>query len=60
MSHEPFTAQVTYCKHKVSLNVPPVDAVLEKRLPPSEGAAKDAVVAVVPPRPRVKPVAAGC
>lgn len=38
----------------------PVDAVLEKRLLPREGAAKDAVVAVVPPKPSVKPVAAGC
>lgn len=48
--------------HKVRLyvSIPPVGAVLAKRLLPSEGAAKDAVVAVVPPRPRAKPVAAGC
>lgn len=38
----------------------PVGAALAKRLLPSVGAAKDAVVAVVPPRPRAKPVAAGC
>lgn len=34
--------------------------MLEKRLPPSDGPVKAAVVVVVPPRPSVKPVAAGC
>lgn len=38
----------------------PVDTVLENRLPPSDGAVKAAVVVVVPPRPSMKPVAAGC
>lgn len=36
--------------------IQPEDAVLEKRPPPSDGP----VAVVVPPRPRVKPVAAGC
>lgn len=31
-----------------------------KRLPPSDGPAAAAVVVVVPPRPRVKPMPAGC
>lgn len=44
----------------MSLCISPVDAVLEKRLPPSDEPVRAAVVAVVPPRPRVKPVAAGC
>lgn len=46
--------------HPKHVRFSPVGAVLEKRLAPSVGAAKDAVVAVAPPRPRVKPVAAGC
>lgn len=37
-----------------------VEAVLEKRLPPSDGTVDAAVVVVVAPRPRVKPVPAGC
>lgn len=34
--------------------------MLEKRLPPSEGTVEAAVEVVVPARPRVKPVPAGC
>lgn len=34
--------------------------VLEKQLNPSDGTVEPAVEMVVPPRPRVKPVAAGC
>lgn len=37
-----------------------MEAVLEKRLPPSDGPVEAAAVVVVPPRPRVKPVTAGC
>lgn len=47
-------------KLRPSVSISPVDTVLEKRLPPSVGPVEAAVVAVEPPRPRVKPVAAGC
>ncbi len=47
-------------KLKPSVYISPADAVLEKRPPPSDKPVEDAVVAVVPPSPRVKAVAAGC
>lgn len=49
--------------HKLRLYVciSPVDKVLEKQLAPSDGPVEAAAVVVVePPRPRVKPAAAGC
>lgn len=47
-------------KFKFYVYTSPADAALEKRPPPSDGPVKDAVVVVEPPRPSVKPVAAGC
>ena len=44
-----------------AVGISPVEAVLEKSPPPSDGPVKAAVVVVVgAPRPRVKAVAAGC
>lgn len=44
----------------MSGRISPEEIVLEKRPPPSDGPVEAAVVVVVPPRPSVKPMGAGC